>query len=159
MGYSLGIVLGIYIPSIYIYILDHHFHGISMLFHGIYCKLDGIFVDNPSTGLKSWFFFLTKLKMKVVLDLLGIYVRFPSGWWFGCHFLFSHIILGLSHHPNWRSPIFQRGGPGPPTSHAFHRFQISHGTIQRGTSSPEIIPARSHGYRLGRLLFWKGPLP
>ena len=25
-----------------------------------------------------------------------------SGWWFGCHLLFSHI-LGCIHHPNWRS--------------------------------------------------------
>ena len=38
-----------------------------------------------------------------------------TGWWFGCHFLFSHI-LGFGYHPNWRTHIFQRGGPGPPTS-------------------------------------------
>ena len=35
-----------------------------------------------------------------------------TGWWFGCHqfgiFLF---ILGWFHHPNWRTHIFQRGGP------------------------------------------------
>ena len=37
-------------------------------------------------------------------------------WMDGCnlvggleHFLFSHI-LGCIHHPNWRTPIFQRGG-------------------------------------------------
>ena len=35
-----------------------------------------------------------------------------TGWWFGCHFLFSHIlgiIIPIDVH------IFQRGGPGPPT--------------------------------------------
>ena len=32
-----------------------------------------------------------------------------TGWWFGCHFLFSHI-LGCCPHPNWRTHIFQRGG-------------------------------------------------
>ena len=37
------------------------------------------------------------------------------GWWFGCHFLFSQINW-VANHPNWRTPIFQRGGPGPPTS-------------------------------------------
>ena len=30
-----------------------------------------------------------------------------TGWWFGCHVLFSHI-LGCCHHPNWRT-IFFRG--------------------------------------------------
>ena len=36
-----------------------------------------------------------------------------AGWWFGCHFLFSHIlgiVIPIDFH------IFQRGGPGPPTS-------------------------------------------
>ena len=31
-----------------------------------------------------------------------------SGWWFGCHFLFSQKSWEF-HHPNWRS-YFQRGG-------------------------------------------------
>ena len=31
------------------------------------------------------------------------------------HFLCSHI-LGTSHHPNWRTHIFQRGSAQPPTS-------------------------------------------
>ena len=31
-----------------------------------------------------------------------------SGWWFGCHFLFSHINWE-SHHPNWRTPSFFGG--------------------------------------------------
>ena len=26
-------------------------------------------------------------------------VTLQSGWWFGCHFLFSHIV-GISNHPN-----------------------------------------------------------
>ena len=33
-----------------------------------------------------------------------------TGWWFGCHFLLSHQYW-VSHHPNWRTPILQRGGP------------------------------------------------
>ena len=33
-----------------------------------------------------------------------------TGWWFGCHFLFSHKNWEC-HHPNWRPHIFQRGGP------------------------------------------------
>ena len=33
-----------------------------------------------------------------------------TGWWFGCHeFYIFPEILGISHHPNWRSHIFQRG--------------------------------------------------
>ena len=32
-----------------------------------------------------------------------------SGWWFGCHFLFSQKYWEC-HNPNWRSHIFQRGG-------------------------------------------------
>ena len=32
-----------------------------------------------------------------------------TGWWFGCHFLFSHSVG--NNHPNWRTHIFQRGGP------------------------------------------------
>ena len=33
-----------------------------------------------------------------------------TGWWFGCHFLFSQKYWEF-HHPNWRTHIFQRGGP------------------------------------------------
>ena len=33
-----------------------------------------------------------------------------SGWWCGTSILLSHK-LGCCHHPNWRSHIFQRGGP------------------------------------------------
>ena len=36
-----------------------------------------------------------------------------SGWWFGCHFLFSQKYWE-SHHPNWL--IFFRGVAQPPTS-------------------------------------------
>ena len=37
--------------------------------------------------------------------------RLLSGWWFGCHqFYFSHDYWEC-HHPNWRTHIFQRGGP------------------------------------------------
>ena len=42
-----------------------------------------------------------------------------SGWWFGCHFLFSHI-LGIS--SSQLIHIFQRGGPGPPTSYGTTRL-------------------------------------
>ena len=39
-----------------------------------------------------------------------------TGWWFGCHFFWHFPInFGNNHHPNWRTHIFQRGGPGPPT--------------------------------------------
>ena len=34
--------------------------------------------------------------------------RFTTGWWFGCHFLFFHI-LGMS--SSQLTNIFQRGGP------------------------------------------------
>ena len=44
-------------------------------------------------------------------------VECSTGWWFGCHqFEIFPLILGCIHHPNWRSHIFQRRGPGPPTS-------------------------------------------
>ena len=33
-----------------------------------------------------------------------------TGWWFGCHQFYFPIYLE-SHHPNWRTHIFQRGGP------------------------------------------------
>ena len=40
-----------------------------------------------------------------------------TGWWFGCHFLFSHVlgtIIPVDFH------IFQRGGKKPPTSQGCH---------------------------------------
>ena len=37
-----------------------------------------------------------------------------TGWWFGCHFLFSQKYW-ISNHPNWRNHIFQRVGIQPPT--------------------------------------------
>ena len=41
-----------------------------------------------------------------------MYTVYISGWWFGCHeFGIFPLILGCSHHPNWRTHIFQRGGP------------------------------------------------
>ena len=33
-----------------------------------------------------------------------------SDWWFGCHF-FYFCICWVANHPNWRTHIFQRGGP------------------------------------------------
>ena len=46
-----------------------------------------------------------------------VLLRFPcsSGWWFGCHFLFSHI-LGMS--SSQLTFIFFRGVAQPPTSHS-----------------------------------------
>ena len=41
------------------------------------------------------------------------------------HFLLSHI-LGFDYHPNWRTHIFQRGGPGPPTSWGISGSTVSH---------------------------------
>ena len=37
------------------------------------------------------------------------------GGWFGCHFLYYSHRVWVSSHPKWRSHIFQRSGPGPPT--------------------------------------------
>ena len=36
-----------------------------------------------------------------------------SGWWFGCH-QFYFPIDWECHHPNWRTPIFQRGEKNHP---------------------------------------------
>ena len=33
-----------------------------------------------------------------------------TGWWFGCHFL-NFPMYWVANHPNWRTHIFQRGGP------------------------------------------------
>ena len=38
------------------------------------------------------------------------------------NFIFP-LILGCCHHPNWRTHIIQRGGPGPPTSNGCVSFQ------------------------------------
>ena len=38
---------------------------------------------------------------------IPILLYYFSGWWFGCHFLFSHSYWGCIHHPNWL--IFFRG--------------------------------------------------
>ena len=44
-------------------------------------------------------------------------VHIPTGWWFGCHVLNFPINIGLlSSSQLTNSIIFQRGGPGPPTS-------------------------------------------
>ena len=37
-----------------------------------------------------------------------------AGWWFGCHFIYFPIWLGLLS-SSQLTHIFQRGGPGPPT--------------------------------------------
>ena len=39
-----------------------------------------------------------------------IYIYIYTGWWFGCH-QFYFPIYWECHHPNWRTHIFQRGGP------------------------------------------------
>ena len=41
-----------------------------------------------------------------------------SGWWFGCHFLDFPINIGFLSSSQLTN-IFQRGGPGPPTSTSF----------------------------------------
>ena len=38
----------------------------------------------------------------------------------GCHFWLISQKYWEFHHPNWRSHIFQRGGPGPPTRLFMH---------------------------------------
>ena len=46
-------------------------------------------------------------------------VKAGTGWWFGCHFLFSHIlgiIIPIDVH------IFQRGGPTTNQGKCFGRF-------------------------------------
>ena len=65
----------------------------------------------------SWFHHISSISIPIPTGFWGLSFNYHtySGWWFGCHFLFSHI-LGCCHHPNWRTHIFQRGGPGPPTS-------------------------------------------
>ena len=45
-------------------------------------------------------------------------------WWMVAIFFVFPEILGLCHHPNWRSHIFQRGGPGPPTSKCSTHFPV-----------------------------------
>ena len=41
---------------------------------------------------------------------LMVMVLTKTGWWFACHFWhFPRKILGMNHHPNWRSPSFFRG--------------------------------------------------
>ena len=45
----------------------------------------------------------------------------------GCHqFGIFPFILGIANHPNWRTHIFQRGGPGPPTRFVYPDIFISH---------------------------------
>ena len=50
----------------------------------------------------------------------------------GCHqFLIFPEILGCDHHPKWRSPIFQRGGPT--TNQWYHGYMVV--SWNRGTPS------------------------
>ena len=65
----------------------------------------------------------------------------PAVWWALDMFLVGGLvaifgifpwILGVDYHPNWRTYIFQRGGPGPPTRY----FLEQH--FEKGPSSLEI---------------------
>ena len=40
------------------------------------------------------------------------------------------FILGCDYHPNWRTHIFQRGGPGPPTSNKSSNFKCPTSKLQ-----------------------------
>ena len=45
-------------------------------------------------------------------EQVWMWTKIWTGWWFGCHeFYMFPLILGMSIHPNWRTHIFQRGGP------------------------------------------------
>ena len=63
-------------------------------------------IDRTRTCEEAWFFFAARLL-----------AEWFTGWWFGCHFLFSHI-LGMS--SSQLTFIFFRGVAQPPTS-LFHR--------------------------------------
>ena len=53
-------------------------------------------------------------QMMEILTIHVLYVdvdiQYVTGWWFGCHCFFFPIYW-VSNHPNWRTHIFQRGGP------------------------------------------------
>ena len=59
------------------------------------------------------------------LELACQYIICLVGGLVAMNFIFP-FILGMSNHPNWRTHIFQRGGPGPPTRYVY--------TISRSTS-------------------------
>ena len=48
-------------------------------------------------------------------------------------FLFSHINW-VSNHPNWRTHIFQRGGPGPPTRECGRLAAVAGFSLKRRSS-------------------------
>ena len=67
-----------------------------------------------------------------------------SGWWFGCHFLFSHIlgiIIPIDFH------IFQRGGPTTNQQFLNCRFNFSQFSDLPPSKSPMGPPCRLSTHR------------
>ena len=82
-----------------------------------------------------------------------------TGWWFGCH-QFYFPIYWESHHPDWRTHIFQRSGPGPPTSLTilllmFHVLFAPTLLMRRSQNSEHCCRCQCSGALLGR---WVGQL-
>ena len=63
--------------------------------------------NSPGGPGTSWTPFIGPFGMTHTAPFDRLFLR-EAGWWFGCHFLFSHI-LGMS--SSQLTNIFQRGGP------------------------------------------------
>ena len=68
----------------------------------------GNVVPRGTAEMLWWFHSLLWNMAHVVRS--NMWIQFVTGWWFGCHFLFSHNI-GLPIIPTDELIFFQRGGP------------------------------------------------
>ena len=64
-------------------------------------------------------------EMRAGYQKLNVPILSLSGWWFGTSILFSQKYWEFHHHPNWRTHIFQRGGPTT-NQHPWHRNWVIH---------------------------------
>ena len=60
------------------------------------------------------------------------------GGFVAMNFIFP-ILIGNVNHPNWRTHIFQRGGPGPPTSEDVLRSSQIHVDLAPSSGSYELF--------------------
>ena len=79
-----------------------------VLFH-VYHVVDKYSIKKIMTSWTIYIYIEYLFWNKEVMTCWSYNIDLFTGWWFGCHFLFSHKILGCCHHPNWRTPSFFRG--------------------------------------------------
>ena len=72
--------------------------------------------------------------------------KYNTGWWFGCHFLFSHIYIG-NNHPNWFSYCSE--GFKPPTRTYHHKLMQPMRVYSSWLDFTCRPPPQGHGWSMG----------